>query len=51
MKNILSLKDLHRTSIEDINIAILSTILKTNLLKLFNMLLTTKEIGKYDDDL
>nr|CCC21103.1 TPA: calcium-release channel VI-2b [Paramecium tetraurelia] len=45
------LKDIFKPKFEDLNLAILNTILKTQLIKLFNVLLNYKEIIKYDDEI
>ncbi|CAD8161563.1 unnamed protein product [Paramecium pentaurelia] len=51
IKYCIQLKDIFRSTFEDLNIAILNTILKTQLIKLFNELLNYKEIIKYEDEI
>ncbi|CAD8080106.1 unnamed protein product [Paramecium sonneborni] len=51
IKNCIQLKDIFKPNFEDLNIAILNTILKSYLIKLFNVLINYKEIIKYDDEI
>ncbi|CAD8149999.1 unnamed protein product [Paramecium octaurelia] len=51
IKYCIQLKDIFRPTFEDLNIAILNTILKTQFIKLFNELLNYKEIVKYEDEI